>query len=81
VARRIPGQNSPEQVGQLIADEYALLYETTSERVARAALLRAEAGALRDAEAQPDWETIRRLLDASYRDLLVSLTMENAKLQ
>jgi hypothetical protein len=79
VARRIPGQNSPEQVGRLMADEYALLYETTSDRVARAALLRAEAGALRDAQAaQPDWETIGRLLDASYRDLLASLTTENA---
>ena len=79
VARRIPGRNSPEQVGSLMADEYALLYETDRERVARAALLRAEAGALRDAQAaQPDWDTIRRLLQQSYRDLLVSLTMENA---
>jgi len=79
VARRVPGQNSPEQVGRLMADEYALLYETTTDRVARAALLRAEAGALRDAESQaPDWDTIRRLLDASYRDLLASLTLENA---
>lgn len=79
VARRVPGQNSPEQVGRLMADEYALLYETTPDRVARAALLRAEAGALRDAEAsQPDWETIGRLLDASYRDLLESFTRENA---
>ncbi len=79
VARRVPGQNSPEQVGRLMADEYALLYDTTPDRVARAAVLRAEAGALRDAEArQPDWETIRRLLDASYRDLLASLTTENA---
>ena len=79
VARRTPGQNSPEQVGRLMADEYALLYETTPDRVARAALLRAEAGALRDSEAQaPDWDAIRRLLDASYRDLLASLTLENA---
>ena len=79
VARRIPGQNSPEQVGRLMADEYALLYETTPDRVARAAWLRAEAGALRDAGApQPEWETIRRLLEASYRDLLASLSMENA---
>jgi hypothetical protein len=79
VARRVPGRNSPELVGRLMADEYALLYETTTDRVARAALLRAEAGALRDAEAaQPDWDAIRRLLEASYRDLLVSLSMENA---
>lgn len=79
VARRIPGQNSPEQVGRVMAEEYALLYETSVETVARAALLRAEAGALRDAEAtQPDWETIRRLLQDSYRDLLASLSTENA---
>ena len=79
VARRVPGENSPEQVGRLMAEEYALLYETTPDRVARAALLRAEAGALRDAEArEPDWETIRSLLKASYRDLLVSLSTENA---
>ena len=79
VARRIPGENSPEQVGRLMAEEYALLYETTPERVGRAALLRAEAGALRDAEArQPDWDTIRHLLEASYRELHTTLTMENA---
>ena len=82
VARRVPGQNSPDEVGRLMADEYALLYETTADRVARAALLRAEAGALRDAQAaagsQVDWDAIRRLLDASYRDLLASLTLENA---
>src|SRR5499425_1858276 len=29
VARRQPGQNSPEQVGRLIAEEYALLYDTS----------------------------------------------------
>src|SRR5712675_1231365 len=29
VARRLAGQNSPEQIGQLIAGEYALLYETS----------------------------------------------------
>ncbi len=79
VARRVPGQNSPDQVGRLMAAEYALLYETNVDRVERAALLRAEAGALRDAQAQaPDWDTIGRLLQASYRDLLISLTMENA---
>ena len=79
VARRIPGQNSPEQVGTLMAEEYALLYETSRARVADAALLRAQAGALRDAEAaQPDWGTIGRLLQQSYRDLLLALSFENA---
>src|SRR5262245_3706115 len=79
VARRIPGQNSPQQVGALMAEAYALLYETSRESVARAALLRAEAGALRDAQAaQPDWETIRQLLRQSYRDLLTALSAGNA---
>jgi hypothetical protein len=78
VARRVPGQNSAEQVGSLIADEYALLYETSREKVARAALLRAEAAALRDAEAaSPDWITIGRLLRESYRDLLTALSSAN----
>ena len=79
VARRIPGLNSPLQVGSLIADEYALLYETPRERVLRAAYLRAEAAALRDAHAsQPDWETIGALLDRSYRDLRAALSTANA---
>ena len=79
VARRIPGRNSPEQVGALMADEYALLYETSRDRVAASALLRAEAGALRDAQApRPDWDTIRGLLEQSYRTLLTSLSLENA---
>jgi len=78
IARRIPGQNSPEQIGNLIADEYALLYETDRRRVLNAARLRAEAAALRDAGAQnPDWETISRLLQQSYRDLLASLSAVN----
>jgi hypothetical protein len=79
VARRVPGRNSPEEVGALMADEYALLYETSRDRVATAALLRAEAGALRDEHAgHPDWETIRALLERSYRDLLIGLSTENA---
>jgi hypothetical protein len=79
VARRIPGQNSPAQVGNLMAEEYALLYETSRVRVLNAALLRAEAAALRDAEAaQPDWNTIGGLLLRSYRDLLLALSVENA---
>jgi hypothetical protein len=78
IARRIPGQNSPEQIGSLIADEYALLYETDRRGVLNAARLRAEAAAMRDAEAQhPDWDTIGALLQQSYRDLLASLSAVN----
>ncbi len=77
-ARRVPGQNSPDHVGALIADEYALLYETTPSNVAAAALLRAKAAALRDEQtAQPDWATIARLLRASYEELLLALAGAN----
>jgi hypothetical protein len=78
VARRVPGQNSPEQIGRLIADEYALLYETSPENVAAAALLRAQAAAMRDAQAaHPDWPAIRRLLRASYDELMAALASAN----
>jgi hypothetical protein len=78
VARRIPGQNSAEQVGRLIAEEYALLYETSVARVAPAALLRATAAKLRDDEAaKPDWDRIGRLLVESYQDLFSALATEN----
>jgi hypothetical protein len=77
VARRVPGQNSAEQIGGLIADEYALLYETTRARVEAAALLRAQAAALRDAQAgRPEWERIRRLLLQSYSELRSALSTE-----
>jgi hypothetical protein len=78
VARRIPGQNSPEQVGQLIAEEYALLYETSRDRMAGAAFLRAQAAAIHDAHAErPDWSTIARLLQQSYHELLLALASAN----
>lgn len=78
VARRVPGQNSAEQIGALIADEYVLLYETTRARVADAALLRAQAAALRDAQAgQPDWDRIGRLLLQSYSELRSALSSES----
>src|SRR5262245_8995186 len=67
VARRTAGQNAPEQVGRLIAEEYALLYEAPVGDMLSAGLLRAEAGALRDQEAaQPDWSAIGALLRDSY---------------
>lgn len=70
VARRIPGQNSPEQVGALIAAEYALLYESTPEAMLRTGVLRARAGRMRDEQAPaPDWSEIRRLLGESYHEL------------
>jgi hypothetical protein len=78
VARRIPGQNSPEQVGRLIAEEYALLYETSRARVEDAALLRAKAASMRDEQAgHPDWSAIGRLLRASYDELRLALASAN----
>jgi hypothetical protein len=71
VARRTPGESSPEGVGGLMAEAYALLYEVPPARVMHAAVLRAQAAAMRDAQAdRPDWDTIGGLLRDSYRDLL-----------
>jgi hypothetical protein len=79
VARRIPGRNSPEQVGKLIAEEYALLYESSAPAMAAPALLRAQAAAMRDAHAErPDWDAIARLLQQSYRELRLALATANA---
>jgi hypothetical protein len=76
VARRIPGEDSPEHVGALMADAYALLYEAPRSQVLRAAILRAQAAALRDTTAEnPDWDAVERLLQESYRDLHRSLTV------
>jgi hypothetical protein len=70
VARRIPGQNSVEQIGGLIADEYAQLYEVPRDAVLTSATLRAEAAAMRDAQAStPDWPAIERVLRSSYAAL------------
>jgi len=61
-----------------MADEYALLYETSAARMEQAALLRATAGKLRDEEAaRPDWDRIGTLLEQSYRELLDALSTEN----
>ena len=70
IARRIPGQNSAEQVGALIADENALLYDVARDRVLEASTLRARAGKLRDdGGEQADWATVGDLLHQSYRQL------------
>ena len=78
VRRRAPGQNSAEEVARLIAEEYALLYETSPGNVGAAALLRAKAAAMRDAQAErPDWPAIAQLLRASYDELLAALASAN----
>ena len=70
VARRNPGQNSPEQVGGLIADENALLYNVSRSQVLRPSILRARAGRLRDDGGdEADWKAVSDLLHQSYREL------------
>jgi hypothetical protein len=74
VARRTPGENDPVHVGDLMAAQYALLYEVPRSLVTRAAILRARAAALRDAKAErPDWDAVGQLLRESYRDLHLAL--------
>src|SRR6185503_13934403 len=75
VARRTKGQNDPENVGRLIAEAYALLYEAPLDDMLRPGLLRAEAAAMRDEHAvAPDWAAIGRLLTESYRQLHANLS-------
>ena len=70
VARRVTGQNSPEQVGGLIADENAMLYSVARDRVLDASVLRARAGSVRDdGGAHADWAKVSSLLHQSYRAL------------
>jgi hypothetical protein len=70
IARRIPGQDSVEQVGGLIAAENALLFDIPRDRVLAASTLRAQAGRLRDEGGDhADWPTVLALLHRSYRDL------------
>ena len=75
VARRTKGQNDPENVGRLIAEAYALLYEAPFDDMLKPGLLRAEAAAMRDEQAAaPDWPAIGRLLTESYRQLHANLS-------
>jgi hypothetical protein len=77
-ARRQPGHSAPEQIGELIANEYALLYESTPAAMVTPALLRAQAAALHDAHPDhPDWSRIALLLRQSYRELRLALASAN----
>lgn len=70
VARRIPGKNSAEQVGDLIADLNAQFYNVPKAKVLEASVLRARAGKLRDdGGLNADWPEISRILVESYRSL------------
>ena len=79
VARRIRGQDSPENVGALIATENALLFEVPRERVLEASTLRARAGKLRDDGGdRADWSAVSQLLHRSYRELHAAVQPEEA---
>jgi hypothetical protein len=70
VARRIPEQNSPEQIGRLIAEENALIFNAPLELVLEPSVLRARAGKLRDEGGiNADWTTVSNLLHQSYQKL------------
>jgi hypothetical protein len=70
IARRTPGQDSAKQVGEKIAELYALLYARDHPAFHAAGVLRAEAAALRDSGgANADWARVEDLLRKSYREL------------
>ena len=70
VARRTPGQNSPEQVGEKMTELYAVLYGSAQPSFHAAGLHRAQAAALRDSGGtNADWPRIEELLRESYREV------------
>lgn len=70
VARRIPGQNSAEQVGEKIAGLYGLFFGKDPAAFRTAGLRRAQAARLRDSGGKDaDWPRIEDLLKESYREL------------
>jgi len=69
VARRTPGQSSPEQVGAKIGELYAVLYGSQNPAFRKAGLLRAQAAALRDSgKLNADWPRIEDMLKESSRE-------------
>lgn len=76
IARREPSQNT-RQVGLLIAEEHALFYEVSRDRVIEAAMLRAHAAHLRDEGGDnADWARVEDVLGQSYRSLRAALEGE-----
>ncbi len=77
VARRKRGQDSPENVGEKIAELYAIIYGGTVDQYRESGVLRARAGALRDSGgAQADWEQVESILLQSYQSLAEQLPPE-----
>ncbi len=69
-ARRGPGTNSVDAIGESIANLYRTLYGGDHPSFATAGRLRAEAAALRDAgREKTDWHQVRALLRRSYAEL------------
>jgi hypothetical protein len=74
IARRTPGEDSPEQVGEKIARQYILLYGLDEPSFHEAGLLRARAARLRDlGGATADWAQVENLLIESYTVLAEAL--------
>lgn len=82
VARRTPGQNSPEQVGTRIAHLYAQLYGKTNRDIETAGYLRAKAADMRDRQSRRGrirWLDIQHVLEASYATLLRGIDQTKGK--
>ena len=74
VARRTPGNNSAEQVGEKIGELYAHLYGGDHPALLTAGVLRAKATKLRDLGGKDaDWVRIEDLLVKSYSELKKAL--------
>jgi hypothetical protein len=78
VARRVPEEDSAENVGRLVGEEYVALYGVRDgaarEEIMKAGDLRARAAKLRDQGGDAaDWATIGAMLRDSYRVLYAAV--------
>jgi hypothetical protein len=74
VARRTPGRDTPETVGEEIAKLYTILYGESHPSFTEAGVLRARAAAIRDEGGEfADWTRVNSLLRQSYGILKTAL--------
>jgi hypothetical protein len=77
--RKMPGLDGDDHVAELMANDLAMRYGVGQDRVSGAALPLAMALRLRDEGGDaPDWTTIQKLLNDSFRNLKAGLTRRAA---
>jgi hypothetical protein len=74
-----PNQRGSDLISSLIADDFAIRYETQPGDMLASARYRAEAIRMRDTNTDPDWQAIRQQLVESYRALQAALVQNHRR--